>query len=131
MKLYIQLFVAASVIFLIVDGIWLGVIAWPFLKREIGHLLKPVSVLPAAIFYVMYIIGMLVFVIVPNLNPFDVKKVLMLGFLFGAVCYATYDLTNLSTLKGWSWKVSVVDIFWGGFASSITSTLVAFLFRGA
>lgn len=130
MKLYFQLFLAASVIFLIVDGIWLGVIAWQFLKREIGHLLKPVSVLPAALFYILYIIGMLVFVIVPNLSSFDVKKVLMLGFLFGAVCYATYDLTNLSTLKGWSWKVSVVDILWGGVASSVTSTLVAFLFKG-
>lgn len=130
MKLYTLLFLATSLVFLIIDGIWLGVVAWPFYKSEIGQLLKPVSIAPAIIFYVIYVVAMIYFVISPNLNPYDWKKVLMMGFMLGVVCYATYDLTNLATLKDWSWKVSLIDIIWGGFVTSTTTSIVAYLFRG-
>lgn len=130
MKLYTLLFLATSLVFLIIDGIWLGVVAWPFYKSEIGQLLKPVSIAPAIIFYVIYVVAMIYFVISPNLNPYDWKNVLMMGFMLGVVCYATYDLTNLATLKDWSWKVSLVDIIWGGFVTSTTTSIVAYLFRG-
>lgn len=130
MKLLAQVFSVTAVVFLIVDGIWLGLVAWPFYQREVGHLLRPVNLIPAIIFYIIYIIGILVFVIEPNLGAFDVKRVITLGFLFGVVCYATYDLTNLSTLKDWSWKVTIIDIIWGGVATSTTATIVTYLFRG-
>lgn len=130
MKLYTLLFLATSLVFLIIDGIWLGVVAWPFYKSEIGQLLKPVSIAPAIIFYVIYVVAMIYFVISPNLNPYDWKNVLMMGFMLGVVCYATYDLTNLATLKDWSWKVSLIDIIWGGFVTSTTTSIVAYLFRG-
>lgn len=130
MKLYTLLFLATSLVFLIIDGIWLGVVAWPFYKSEIGQLLKPVSIAPAIIFYVIYVVAMIYFVISPNLNPYDWKNVLMMGFMLGVVCYATYDLTNLATLIDWSWKVSLIDIIWGGFVTSTTTSIVAYLFRG-
>lgn len=130
MKLYTLLFLATSLVFLIIDGIWLGVVAWPFYKSEIGQLLKPISIAPAIIFYVIYVVAMIYFVISPNLNPYDWKNVLMMGFMLGVVCYATYDLTNLATLKDWSWKVSLIDIIWGGFVTSTTTSIVAYLFRG-
>ena len=130
MKLYTLLFLATSLVFLIIDGIWLGVVAWPFYKSEIGQLLKPVLIAPAIIFYVIYVVAMIYFVISPNLNPYDWKNVLMMGFMLGVVCYATYDLTNLATLKDWSWKVSLIDIIWGGFVTSTTTSIVAYLFRG-
>ncbi len=57
--------------------------------------------------------GLLVFVIVPSLQTGSTKKVLILGALFGLITYATYDLTNLATVKDWPWVVTVVDLLWG------------------
>lgn len=130
MKLYVYLFLVTSIVFLIIDGLWLGFIAKPFYEKYIGGLLKPVNLLPAIIFYVIYVVGMIVFVINPNLSNFDLLKTLATGFFFGVICYATYDLTNMATIKGWVWSITIVDIIWGGKVTMVTTTLVTYLFRG-
>lgn len=129
MKLYLQIFIVTAVVFLIIDGLWLGIVAWPFYQSQVGHLLKNVNSLAATVFYVIYVIGMIVFVINPNLSSFNLKRALIMGYLFGAICYATYDLTNMSTLKDWTWKLTIVDIIWGGFVTMTTTSLVTYLFK--
>lgn len=129
MKPYINIFVVTSIIFLLIDAIWLRFVAWPLYQRYIGHLLKTVNVLPAFVFYVIYVLGMIFFVINPNLNNFELSKVLLTGFFFGVVAYATYDLTNMATLKDWPWTITIIDVIWGGFVTMVTTTIVTYIFR--
>ncbi len=130
MKQNILIFLTTAIIFLIADSIWLGFISFKFYRNEIGTLLKPLSFPPAIIFYFLYVFGMMLFVIYPSLESFEIKKVIVLGFAYGLISYATYDLTNLATLQGWTWKFSVVDILWGASATSLTTTLVTLIFKG-
>ncbi|MNC60342.1 hypothetical protein D3C75_1102130 [compost metagenome] len=124
------MFGIASLVFLLIDGIWLAKIATSLYQKELGSLLGDVKILPAAIFYVLYIIAMIYFVITPNLDAKGYSQIIFSGFLFGVICYATYDLTNLATIKGWSWKVTVIDIVWGGFVTSMTALITKWIMKG-
>jgi uncharacterized membrane protein len=75
------------------------------------------------VFYLLFVLGLLVFVVVPGLQANSAKKVLILGALFGLITYATYDLTNLATVKDWPWIVTVVDLAWGGILATSVSYL--------
>ncbi len=110
MDFIIKLLVAGGVMG-ILDAFWLSVVANKFYKANIGPLLleKP-NMTAAIIFYVIYVIGVVVFAISPAENW---KQAVGLGALFGFVAYATYDLTNLATLKGFPTKVVIVDMLWG------------------
>lgn len=130
MKLYLKLFGVATLVFLIIDGIWLAKIASSLYQKELGPLLGDVKILPAAIFYVLYILAIIYFVIAPNLDASGYGKIIFSGFLFGLICYATYDLTNLATINGWSWKVTVIDIVWGGFVTSLTALITKWIMKG-
>ena len=129
MKYYFTLFLTTAITFLIIDGIWLRFIARHFYDKHIGHLLKSVNLLPAIIFYVIYIIGMIVFVVSPNIKNFRLTQTLFMGFFFGVTCYATYDLTNMATLKDWVWHITILDILWGGTVTMITTTVATYLFK--
>jgi uncharacterized membrane protein len=98
----------------IFDAFWLTVVASKFYKSQIGGLLleKP-NMAAAIIFYVIYVIGIVAFVLSPALEKGSWQYALGYGALFGFVAYATYDLTNLSTLKGFTTKLVVVDMIWG------------------
>lgn len=98
----------------ILDALWLMFVANKFYKSQIGNLLldKP-NMAPAIIFYVIYIVGIVAFVVAPALEKGSLVHALGYGALFGLVAYATYDLTNLSTLKGFTSKVVIVDLLWG------------------
>lgn len=98
----------------ILDALWLMFVANKFYKSQIGNLLldKP-NMAPAIIFYVIYIAGIVAFVVAPALEKGSLVHALGYGALFGLVAYATYDLTNLSTLKGFTSKVVIVDLLWG------------------
>ncbi|MGE5235805.1 MAG: DUF2177 family protein [Acidobacteriota bacterium] len=99
--------------FLALDGVWLGLVARDFYRRELGHLLSPtVRWVPAALFYLLYIAVLLILVVVPNSKRRLVRTVL-LGGLFGLCAYATYDLTNLATVSGWPASVALADMVWG------------------
>ncbi|MBJ6986317.1 MULTISPECIES: DUF2177 family protein [unclassified Devosia] len=105
----------AAALFFAVDFIWLGFLAIGFYRSEIGHLLldKP-NMTAAVVFYLFYVIGIVGFAILPALNANSWVWALVAGVALGLIAYGTYDFTNLATLKDWSWKVTVVDLIWGG-----------------
>lgn len=120
-----HLLVAAG-LFVVIDAVWLGLVAPKFYRKYIGEILadKP-NFVAAAVFYALYIVGVVVFAINPALEEDSLAKAIGLGGLLGLVMYATYDLTNQATLKVWSTKVTVVDMVWG---TSITATVSALTF---
>lgn len=112
-------FLVAALVFSAMDAIWLGLVATKFYKTHIGFIMadKP-NWIAAVLFYVIFLIGLVIFAI----NPADsATKALMLGALFGLVTYATYDLTNQATLAKWPVIVTAVDLVWGVVISATTA----------
>jgi uncharacterized membrane protein len=111
---YIKLYLLTVPVFFVIDLLWLGFIGKDFYQRNLAHLLSPQVNWPAAIvFYLVYIAGILLFAVRPALADQSLRNAAMWGALFGFFTYATYDLTNLATLRGWPIKLVVVDIAWG------------------
>lgn len=124
----LKLFLIAFPVFLLIDMLWLGVIAKNFYGRQIGSLIKEKVNWPAAIiFYALFVFGLVFFVIVPAVENTFWLAALSRGGLFGLITYATYDLTNLATLKNWPLKLSIVDILWGVVLGSLVSTITYFV----
>ncbi|WP_438396362.1 DUF2177 family protein [Caballeronia sp. DA-9] len=118
-KTFLVAFAVTAVVFLILDAIWLGVVSRNLYQREIGELLLPKPNFgAAAVFYVIYVAGLVYFCVMPSVAEPSVMRGLISGALLGVVAYATYDLTNLATLKGWSATLVFIDIAWGAFASA-------------
>lgn len=106
----------------ILDGLWLTVVASKFYKSQIGTLLLEKTNMVAALsFYSVYVIGVVLFVLAPALEKGSIRYALMYGAAFGFVAYATYDLTNLATLKGWTTKLVVVDMLWGAILTAVVA----------
>ncbi|NLG40864.1 MAG: DUF2177 family protein [Chloroflexi bacterium] len=125
----IKTFLVAFAVFLGIDMLWLTVIASKFYKSQIGHLMADkAKLLPAAIFYIIFIAAMVYFVIVPALEHQNMAQLLLSAAIFGFVTYATYDLTNMATLKDWPLLVTVVDLAWGTFISLAVS-VITYLIR--
>ncbi len=107
-------YVLTTVVFLIIDLVWLGFIAKDLYRKYLGKFLSDeVNWTAAIIFYLLYIVGISIFAIYPAVNKDSVFQAILLGGLFGFFAYATYDLTNLATLKGWPLKIVFIDIIWG------------------
>ncbi len=106
---------AATLVALIaLDAIWLGVVASSLYAKAIGHLMAPQpDPIAALAFYLVYPIGLMLFVIAPGGPPMRLAKTVQRGAAFGFFAYATYDLSNLATLKNWPASVSIIDIAWG------------------
>ena len=121
MELLIKL-LAAGGIMGILDFIWLGFIAKKLYYSEMGKILleKP-NMIPALLFYVIYVVGVVIFVVNPALREGSWQYALGYGALFGLVAYATYDLTNLATMKDFSTKVVVIDLLWGRFSTAVVA----------
>ena len=108
------LYVLTVPVFFAIDMVWLGLIAKKFYARQIGHLMAPkVQWAPALIFYFLFIAGILVFAVLPAAEKGSWSKALISGALFGLFTYATYDLTNLATLRDWPLLVTIIDLVWG------------------
>lgn len=119
---YLKLYVCSLVGFLAIDAVWLTVVARGFYRKQLGFLLTDQPNWWAAIvFYLLFVAGLLVFAIVPGLQAGSVRKVLLLGAFSGLVTYATYDLTNLATVKNWPWVVTLVDMAWGAVLATAVS----------
>ncbi len=119
---YIKLYFSTLLAFFAIDMVWLVLVARGFYQKHLGFLMRsPPNWSAAIIFYLLFVLGLLVFVILPSLETGSTKKVLILGGLFGLVTYATYDLTNLATVKDWPWIVTVVDLLWGGILATSVS----------
>jgi uncharacterized membrane protein len=110
-------------VFLAVDFLWLGLIAKDLYQRYLGHLFSEQVNWPAAfLFYLIFVFGIMVFVVSPALKVQAWGQALTLGLVFGLVTYATFDLTSLALFKGWPTAIVVVDILWGVVLSGTVST---------
>lgn len=122
MAYYLKLYFATLVAFFAIDLVWLGLVARTFYRKYLGYLMAPnPNWLAAIIFYLLFIVGILVFVVVPGLADNSVKTTLLRAALFGLISYATYDLTNLATVKDWPLTITIVDLLWGTTVSVIVS----------
>ena len=122
MAYYVKLYLATLVAFFAVDIVWLTLVARTFYRKYLGFLMAPSPNWAAAIiFYLLFIVGILVLAVLPGLEAGSLKTTLLRGALFGLVAYATYDLTNLATLKDWPLIVTVVDLIWGTVLSTVVS----------
>jgi uncharacterized membrane protein len=118
---YILLYVLTFIVFLAIDAVWLLLISKNLYSKEIGHLMADKALLlPALIFYLLFVVGILIFAVVPGYQAQSLSKTLMLSALFGLMTYATYDLTNLATLRDWPLKITIIDIIWGTTVSTLT-----------
>jgi uncharacterized membrane protein len=121
--------VVTLLIFTLVDLVWLVKVAPKLYRKYIGHLMSDrVNILAAALFYIVFIVGLVFFVIAPNIN--DPFIAFVSGAMFGLVTYATYDLTNLATLKAWPVTITVIDLIWGTLVTAVTSGLVVLVIGG-
>ena len=120
---YITLYVLTVPVFFLIDMVWLGFVAKDFYQSKLGYLLGPVNWPAGLTFYFIYIVGILIFAIVPALTGGSFMKAIVMGALFGFFAYATYDLTNYATVKDWPLSVVLVDIAWGIVLTGSVSSL--------
>jgi uncharacterized membrane protein len=119
---YLKLYLASLVVFFAVDMVWLGLVASSFYKKHLGYLMAPtINWYAAIIFYLLFILGILVFVVLPGIKENSLPNTILRAAFFGLITYATYDLTNLATIKDWPLTVTLVDLVWGMVLSTIVS----------
>lgn len=116
-------YASTLIVFCCLDFVWLGWVAKGFYQSQLaGLLLAQPNWAAAVIFYALYAAGIVVFCIGPALEAAALGKAALLGALLGALAYATYDLSNLATLKGWPVALSLVDIAWGAIVTSAAAS---------
>ncbi|KKS31728.1 hypothetical protein A2380_03910 [candidate division WWE3 bacterium RIFOXYB1_FULL_43_24] len=122
---FLKLYFISLPVLLIIDSVWLLFVAPKFYKTHIGFLMtdKP-NLVAALIFYLLFIAGLVIFVVQPGLESHSLLNTLLKGALFGLVCYATYDLTNQATINNWPTIVTVVDLIWGTLLTASVSGVV-------
>jgi len=124
------LYLITLTVFFLIDLVWLGAVAKGFYRRHLGTMMSQKVIWPAAIlFYLLFIAGLLVFVVQPALARGEPFQAFLFGALFGLISYATYDLTNLATLKDWPLVVTIVDLAWGAGLGGAVSWMSALLAR--
>jgi len=121
---FLKTYLIAGGVYWVVDFIWLALIAQGFYQKQLGNMLADKINWPAAaIFYLLFPVGVIIFAVMPGVKENSLVRSLILGALFGYFTYSTYDLSNYITLANWPLKVVFVDIIWG----ILVSTLVAFV----
>ena len=121
---FFKLYGVALITFFVMDLLWLGVVARGFYQTHMGHLMKPsVNWAAAVAFYLLFLVGLVVLVILPAVERQSFAQAVLLGALFGLVTYAAYDLTNLATLDGFPLKVALVDLVWGAVLCATVSAM--------
>jgi uncharacterized membrane protein len=121
MKKSLWAYAGTLLAFLVLDGLWLGVLMAPTYRALLGSLMLDSPLLaPAAVFYLLYVFGCVVFVVLPAKTW---RRASALGALLGLVAYGTYDLSNWATLHGWSAQLVLMDMAWGTFATCIACTV--------
>jgi len=110
----VRIYLITVPIFFVIDLIWLGILAKDFYQRRLGYLMRPqVNWSAAILFYLIFIVGIVLFAVKPALEVQSPARAVVYGALFGFFTYATYDLTNLATVRDWPVIVTVVDLIWG------------------
>jgi uncharacterized membrane protein len=129
MKKALLAYAGTLLAFLLLDGLWLGVLMAPTYRALLGPLMLDQPLLaPATVFYLLYVIGCVVFVILPASTW---QRAARMGALLGVVAYGTYDLSNWATLNGWSMQLAVMDMAWGTLATCIACTVGYWVARKA
>jgi len=124
---YLKLYSLTFLAFLVIDAIWLTLIAKNFYAKHLGYLMaNPVNLWAALIFYLIFVAAILILVVIPNQHA-SLGTVLVLAAIFGFASYATYDLTNLATIKDWPLIVTLVDLVWGSTVSTLTALIAYFI----
>ena len=117
---YLVLYLTTLVVLMVLDFLFLGVIAKSFFVSEVGDMLGEIKLAPALLFYLLYVVGVVIFV--GGSAAANWQSTLLYGALFGLFCYATFDLTCLALLKHWSWAVAALDVTWGAVVTAVSST---------
>lgn len=126
--MFLKLYAIALPVFFLIDITWIGFIAKDFYAKQIGSLLKPdVNWTAAILFYLIFIAGLITFVIAPAVEKGSWMHALVYGAFFGLICYATYDLTNLALAKDWPLLVTIIDLMWGAFLAASVSVITYFI----
>jgi len=120
----IKTFFIALIFFFIIDVFWIYFVATPMYKQEVSSLME-LKVPPALLFYVIFLLGLIFFVVNPNQDN-TLLNVFLIGAFFGLVTYGTYDLTVYASMNIFSLKLVVADILWGMFLSGAVGTLTVF-----
>jgi len=121
LKRNVILYLATLLVMVPIDFLFLGLVAKGFFTSQVGDMLGAIRLAPAILFYLLYVVGILIFV---SSSPSATwQSTLLYGALFGFFCYVTFELTSLSLLKHWTWAVVVVDVTWGTFVTAVASTL--------
>lgn len=121
---YLKTYGVAFVVFITIDLVWLGFVANNLYKKYLGFIMRPnPNWIVAIIFYLLYLTGLVYFVIHPALEKESWKYALFAGMFFGLVTYGTYDLTNLATLKEWPAFITVIDLIWGTTLGGLVSLI--------
>jgi len=121
LKRYGILYLATFIVLIPLDFLFLGMVAKNFFTEQVGDMLGEVRLPPAILFYLLYVVGIVVFVNGPANATW--QSSLLYGALFGLFCYATFELTALSLLKHWTWSVVAVDISWGSFITAFSAAV--------
>lgn len=123
-------YLLTTLVFFAIDLIWLGVLAKDMYRKYLGGLLSDqVNWTAAIIFYLLFIVGIFIFAIAPAVAKDSIRQAIVMGMLFGFFTYATYDLTNLATLKNWPVKIVFIDIIWGMVLTGSVSTAGFFIVK--
>ncbi|RZL00548.1 MAG: DUF2177 family protein [Rubrivivax sp.] len=119
---YLQIYGGIAAVMMVLDMLWLGFIARSWYQQGIGHLMaeRP-NMAIGALFYLLFPLGLMVFAVLPTAEEQGWVKAALMGALFGFFAYATYDITNLATLKGWPVGLSIVDVLWGSLVSGLAA----------
>jgi uncharacterized membrane protein len=118
---YVVLYLATLIVIVPIDLVFLGLVAKGFFAAQVGDMLGEIRPGPAILFYLLYVVGILIFVSASVTAT--AQSTLLYGALFGFFCYATFELTSLSLLKHWTWPVVIMDVTWGAFVTAVSSTL--------
>lgn len=123
----LKLFGTAAVSFLVLDLLWLLLFARRMYQNNLGHLLGQTKFAPAAIFYMIYLIGILIFIVNPSLEKGSLFYAIATGGFLGLLSYGTYDLTNLATIKNWPAIITIIDLIWGTVVTASVSGITVFV----
>ena len=120
MNRYVVLYLATLIVIIPIDFLFLGVVAKGFFTSQVGDMLGEIRMLPAILFYLLYVVGILIFVSGPVSATW--QATLLYGALFGFFCYMTFELTSMSLLRHWTWPVVLMDVSWGTLVTAVSST---------
>ena len=120
MNRYAVLYLATLLVLVPLDFLFLGIVAKDFFTSQVGDMLGEIKLAPAILFYLLYVVGTVIFV--SGGAGATWQSTLLYGALFGLFCYATFDLTSLSLLKHWTWPVAILDVGWGAVVTAVAST---------